>query len=78
MPDTNDELELTDDELFELMAPVAESHLPTPEERRAIVAKLQPEIQAAASRESFQSSLRPRHIRLPIPDHENQRKKGSS
>jgi hypothetical protein len=75
MPDTNDEAELTDDELFELMAPVDDSHLPTAEERRAILAKLQPEIQAAVARET---AMRPFHVRFPMPGQGKDTKTGSS
>jgi len=57
MPDESDETELTDDELRDLIAFVAETHLPNPEERRAIVDRLRPEIEAAVRQTSMRPTL---------------------
>lgn len=75
MSDTNDEVELTDKELFELMAAADDSHLPTPEERQEIVARLQPKIEAAVARET---AMRPFHVRFPMPGQGKDTKTGSS
>lgn len=41
-PDTGGEPDLTDEQLRELLAPLREAHLPTPGERKEILARLKP------------------------------------
>jgi hypothetical protein len=51
-PEGKGEMEMTDEQLRELLAPLREAHLPTPDERKEIVARLKPVIEECVRRES--------------------------
>jgi hypothetical protein len=75
VPDKNDEMELTDDQLRELIATVEEGPFLTPEEQGAVLARLQPEMDAALAR---RASFRPTHRPFFVGDQDEERKKRSS
>lgn len=52
--DNKGERDLTDEQLRELLAPLSEAHLPTPEERRAIVERLREPIKRFLKRQDAQ------------------------
>lgn len=73
MQDKNAEVELTDDELRDLIASVEDVPVLTKEREDAMAARLEPAIDAAITRET--SRPRPFHVGISIP---GKRKTGSS